>query len=154
MRSIALLSIILLLAACSKSSDNYTSGYNYTVGMLNSRTWSDNSNGYVPGDSVISGTAHHNWPVHYNHDIADTVFTLQKINDFALSINGNVVQWRTTDSTAKTVRFDSVISGTYTSILMYYYDKDSITYTYSKVSGYFDSAQQYFQVNAFLHTHR
>jgi hypothetical protein len=52
----------------------------------------------------------------------------------------------------KIVTFDTVFSGSARSTLTYYYGKDSMTFDYHLVTGYNAAANQYYQLNEFLHT--
>jgi hypothetical protein len=148
---IALLGAFAFFAhGCSKPG-NYVS-INHTIGMTNTMTWSGNSWGYSYGDT-LEGDHHFSWPEYFNRNIVDTSFAVQNIDGFDISIMGAVLAWRSTDSVAKTVKFDSVISGSLTASLVFYYSKDSIVFNYIRVYGKNDTDNIYYQTNYFLYTH-
>ena len=140
---------------CNKTSNNYSTT-DHTVGITKLRSWSGTADGYNKGDTMIStsiGLRDTVWALHFARNIVDTSFSIAKINGFAISVLGTPLDYISTDSiTTKTVVFDSNVSGTQTAILTYYYLQDSMTYQFNIVTGFNSSANQYYQVNMFLHT--
>ncbi len=143
--------LALCVASCSKSSNNYTVT-DHTVGMVGIRHWTGSKDGYTPGDTTIMSTVHHAWPLHFSHLITDTTFAIEKINGFSINMVGFVLAYRTTDSVAQTVRYDSVITGTLTASLIYFFGKDSIGFEVHRVDSFSSDANQYYQLNEVLHT--
>lgn len=141
----------LAIAGCNKSSNNYSST-DHTVGMLTPRQWTGVSSGFTPGDSTIGITVHHGWPVHFSRNIADTTAIVQKIDGFTIKVMGTTLAWRTTDSAAGYVRYDTVLSGSAVSTFIFYYAADSMTFDYHKIESHNDSAGRYIETNTFWHT--
>jgi hypothetical protein len=143
-------SLIMLICSCTKP---YTSGVDHTIGMSSgSRSWAGTSSGYFYGDTVIGGT-HTNWPEYFNKTITDTAFAVQKIDGFTIKIGNTTMAYRSTDSvTTKSVTFDSLISGSLTASMKYYYAHDSMVLNYNGVFGFNSTANQYYQTNTVLHT--
>jgi len=148
----ALFFIALLSWGCNKGNNSYTTT-DHTVGMIAVRSWSGTSGGFYKGDTAIGTNPDSVWALHFARVITDTSFSVQKINGFALSVLGYMLDYQSTDSlTTQTVLFDSDITGTQTAVLTYYYLKDSMTFQLSVVFGYNTPANQYYQTNMFLHT--
>jgi len=156
---VSFISIIFLVAVlsfgCNKSSNNYSTT-DHTVGMTSLRSWSGTANGYYKGDTMMSigiGLRDTIWALHFARTISDTSFSIAKLNGFVISVLGTPLNYQSTDSiTTKTVLFDSNVSGTQTAILTYYYLQDSMTYQFNIITGFNTPANQYYQVNMFLHT--
>lgn len=146
-------SIIIVFGACNKSSNSYTVT-DHTVGMVNVRLWSGTANGYTKGDTLLTSgdTTYTAWPKIYSRLIHDSSFSVQKINGFEVSVLGTPLAYRLTDSVNKTIRFDSLVTGSLTGILIYYFNKDSMTFQYDNVFGYNVPDSQYYQAHIFLHT--
>jgi hypothetical protein len=143
--------MLALIIACNKS-NNY-SITDYTAGMTTMRQWAGTISGYAKGDTLFAGdTTHYEWPKIFNRTLTDTSITVGKVNGYAVSMMGFTLNYRSTDETAKSTRFDTVVTGSLNAVLIYYYDKDSLTFVSSQVSGFNALASQYYQNNITLHT--
>ena len=141
-----------VMISCNKKSNDY-SLTDYTTGMITLRQWSGNVYGYRKGDTLFPGdTTHYEWPKVFNRALTDSSFSLSRINGFAVNVLGYTLNYRSTDEVAKTRRFDSVITGSLNAVLIYYYEKDSMSFENHVVSGYNSRASQYYQTNIMLHT--
>lgn len=147
-----LLCIAVAVYSCSKSGSNYSTT-DHTVGMIKIRPWSGYSSGFNRGDTLYSSldTHHVAWPKAYYRTITDTSVSVVRDDGFTVSMLGVVMRYRTTDSTLKYIRFDSTSSAS-TGILLYFFGNDSMHFEYHLVTGFNDTAKQYYQVNEFLHS--
>ncbi len=153
-RNMLLISLLATAAiySCKKGSNDY-SVTDHTTGMVKMRSWSGTASGYVKTDTVLlPDTAHVDWASLFNQSITDTSFSVEKINGFQVSVLAMPFNYVLTDTVNKIVRFDTTLSGSATSILTYYYGRDSMTYEFHHITGYSTHAAQYYQVNEFLHT--
>lgn len=139
-----------LCFSCNKNSNTYSTT-DHTVGMVDLRHWAGTSQGFALGDSVISGTSTP-WPKHFYRTISDTSFAVQKINGFSINMLGYVLSYRSTDSVAKTVLYDSTVAGKLSAYLIYYFGHDSITFNVHRVDSFSTAASQYYQVIDSFHT--
>lgn len=154
MKNVLFLSVLACagIISCNKQNNNYSLA-DHTAGMITDRQWSGNIYGYSKGDTLFPGdTAHYEWPKVFSRIITDSSFAVSRVNGFAVSIMGYTLNYRTTDEVAKTRRFDSVITGSLNAVLIYYYEKDSMSFENHVVSGYNSMANQYYQKNVLLHT--
>jgi hypothetical protein len=145
---VAISAVTILSYGCSKK---YTDGVNNAVGMTNSRGWYDTSYGYAYGDT-LEGDRHFEWPEGYGRFNPDTTFAIQNIDGFTIRVGNTTLAWKVTDSSAGTVTFDSVITGSLNASVVFYFRLDSIVINYHAVYGYNDTAHQYYQTTALLHT--
>lgn len=138
--------------ACNKNSNNYSVTDN-TAGMIKTEQWTGTISGYAKGDTLFTGdTTHHEWPKGYSRTKADTSIAVAKINGFAVGMMGFTLAYRSTDVVNKTRKFDTVLTGSYDAIMIYYYERDSFTFVSHEVSGYNTPAAQYYQNNITLHS--
>ena len=148
---VLLLFIILVIFSCGKNTNNY-SVTDHTVGMVKIRAWSGYTYGYARGDTLWD-TVHVAWPEYFYHTITDTSFSVQKINGFAINVDGVVLIFRTVDSVNKIMRFDSTYANSTTSFLIWNFGQDTMHYEFHKIYGHNDSAMKYYETNKILHSH-
>jgi hypothetical protein len=91
----------------------------------------------------------------YYYSVADTTFTLTETQAQMVSVPffSEPLKYKSTDLTAQTVTYDSLMGGT-TAILVYYYAVDSMYCSYSNVA-----ASEYAYVDPYIqhiyyHTHK
>src|ERR1022692_3341214 len=103
--------IVWAFLSCSKGGNNYSAA-DHTVGLVNIiRAWSGTANGYIKGDTMYPGdTTHYAWPKAYSRVITDTTFPVQKVNGFDVSVLAENINYSSTDSVNKIVKFDTIIS--------------------------------------------
>ncbi len=150
---LVLLLFVCALCACNKNSNNY-SITDFTAGMITERLWSGQIYGYAKGDTLYqpTDTVLTEWPKVYNRTLTDTSFTIIKINGFAVNIMGTTLGYKTTDAMAKVRKYDSVVTGSLDAVLLYYYEKDSLSFVCHRTKEYNSLANQYYQEHILLHT--
>lgn len=145
---LALLGVLAILC-CSKSKNTYTVT-DHTVGMLNSRHWQGKAYGNVKGDTVIEGN-HTDWPKHYDRNV-DTDFSIDKINGFVVNANSAILVFRTVDSAAEFVNYDSVYASSAKSFLVWDFGHDTMHLEFHQITGSNAAAGTYYESNWVLHT--
>ena len=146
-----------IISGCGKNSD-YTPGYDHTSGMIKTWYWSGIADGNYYYDSVRYDSPSHDsirikWPKPYSRVITDTPIPVVKINDFAVSVMGTLLRYRSTDSTTyHTVKYDTTMPNSPISPLVYYFLKDSMTYEYHQIFEYHNPTGLYYQTNFTLHS--
>lgn len=152
-KTAALALLVGAICACNKSSNNY-SITDLTTGMITERLWSGQIYGYAKGDTLYrpTDTVRTEWPKAYNRIITDTSFAIIKINGFAVNIMGTTLGYKSTDATAKVRRYDSVLTGSLDAVLLYYYEKDSLSFVCHRTKEYNSLANEYYQEHILLHT--
>ncbi len=139
--------------SCNKNSNNFSTA-DHTAQVTIPHSWKGPAYGYFKGDTTNPpDTTHYEWAKIYNRVISDTTFIISKIDGFAVSAFGVTLNYRLTDSSNKTMRFDSIVTGTLNCVLYYQYEKDSMSLEYHTVSGTNPISEQYYQTNVFLQTH-
>lgn len=152
MFSLAALTVCALFS-CSKSSNNYATGVDNTVGMGTSRMWTGPSSGYAYGDTLIDSTnTHLVWPKSFSRSF-DTAQEVGRVNGFAITMFGNLLRYRGTDSTAHTVKFDTTYAGCSKTELVYYYQRDSMTFEFHRQFEKHNLTGIWFQTHELIHTH-
>ena len=141
-----------IITSCTKNR-NY-SNIDHTVGMTGARSWTGPIYGYYKGDTLLSSTdtTHTPWPKVFSRTIADTLFAVQKLDGYRVSVWGVQLPYRATDSTAQTVRYDTTLPNSSPTILTFYYAKDSMTFEYHMLGEFNSAAGNYYQTHAFMHT--
>ena len=144
--------ILVGITSCVKKK-NYSNA-DHTAGMGGSRSWSGTANGFYKGDTLLSttDTTHSPWPKVFSRVLTDTLFPIVKVNGYMISVLGTPLAYRTTDSVAQTVRFDSTLTNSATTILTYYYAKDSMAFEYHRLEDFNTPAGNYYQTHEYLHT--
>jgi len=136
-----------LVFSCNKDNNNYELA-DYTLGMINSRTWHGYTYGYVKGDTVISG-ATMDWPKGFSRTI-DTTFAIFKVNSFVLDAAGARIKFFTIDSALKRKEFDSTYAHSARSFLVYDWNKDTVYFEHHKVDDFNAAAGRAYEKHIYL----
>jgi hypothetical protein len=152
----ALAFYLLTAIGCSKNND-YSAGLDHTKGAVAQKKWSGTTDGYCQYDSSYYDTASHHtvhitWPKHFQRTITDTIFSLERMDDYMISGLGQWQRYRSTDSANGIIHFDTTYSGSTLSYINYWYRIDSEYFEHHKVGDHHEASGLYYQTHWYLHT--
>lgn len=146
-----------IISGCSKNND-YNAGTDHTSGMIKVRKWSGTTNGNCKLDSPYYDTPTHSTKhaillKHYSRTITDSMFSVEKYNDFTIKVFGNWMRYRSTDSIGtKLVVYDTTYSGSPLSFVKYNFSDQGTTLELHKMYEHDETTNEYFQDHWYLHT--
>jgi hypothetical protein len=147
---IGIFCLLIFISGC-KDDDNYAAA-DHTIGMLSLRHWSGNVHGNMAIDTPIGGTTT-KWPGAFLRLIPDTLFAVQKIDGFSVSILGATLKYISTDSTTtQTVNYAVTLPNSTITTLTYYYVKDSLVLDYHKLGEFHAPSGQNYYTDELLRT--
>lgn len=146
----------VIVTSCSKNSD-YAAGTDHTSGMTTGKRWSGHTDGnckmdtsYV--DATTHNTEHKTKLKPFSRIITDSVFALEKYNDFTIKALGNWMRYRSTDSATHIVKYDTTYPGSAKSFINFNYSDGSVDMEIHKLYEQDAETGNFFQEHWYLHT--